>query len=339
MTLTSSKVLQIGPASLKAGTGTKEYCARLRKQGDSSQSLSVWCYTKRGSWTDDDTPGLVLMGHPQSEPDPAAASERDLQDCKEVQQLLELLDFKIDRNALLGPSSPEDSEEPKTQLENHTEQLPGDHALPVDDWNPFPGDRAQRSNKEQPLSSSALEQNSVQKQAHRCIQCGKCFVSKKVLKGHLRIHSGELPHECLECGKRFLRKSNLQRHLRVHSREAPYKCSACEKRFTRASQLMEHQETSSPQGVYTCPDCRSQFCVRKYFMQHQKSHTTVKPHKCHSCGKRFSQKRDLHVHHMAHTAERPFVCEQCGKSYRQKSSLAFHLRNHPRGEAIVLQAS
>ncbi|KAM7040624.1 zinc finger protein 449-like [Molossus nigricans] len=263
-----------------------------------------------------------------AKPELAEPWVKELQDCKDVEQLLQFLDFKIDGNALPDLNFPEDSEEPKYQLGNPAEQLPRDLALPVHDQNPSPGERAERSNQEGPLNPRAHEQNSAPKKPHQCIQCGKDFVSKKVLNGHLKIHSGKLPHECLECGKRFLRKSNLQRHLRVHTREAPYKCSVCEKRFTQLSHLTEHQKTSSGQEVSTCPACKLRFCNRKQFIQHLKIHTNGKPHKCQSCGKRFRRHRDLNLHHTAHTAERPFMCECCGKSYRQRSSLVFHLRSH-----------
>ncbi|KAF6091858.1 hypothetical protein HJG60_020826 [Phyllostomus discolor] len=260
-------------------------------------------------------------------PDPIEPWMKELQDCMEEEQF-QWLDFKIDGNALLGPSLPEDFEQPRSPLGNPAEQLPREHTLPVYDENPFPEERADVSNQEEPLSPRAHEQNHAQKSPHQCLHCGKEFVSNKVLNGHLKIHAGDLPHECLECGKRFLRKSNLERHLRVHRREAPYKCNGCEKQFSQLSHFTEHQKTSSGQEVYICPECRERFCNRKGFVNHLKIHTNGKPFKCHSCGKTFNRQRDLRVHYMTHTEERPFMCEYCGKNYRHKSSLVFHLRNH-----------
>nr|KAF6314070.1 hypothetical protein mPipKuh1_019294 [Pipistrellus kuhlii] len=257
--------------------------------------------------------------------------EQELQDCKEVEKR-EFFDFNLDRNVLLDANFPEDVEELYFLLGNPAEQLLGDHTQPLCDQNPSPGESAEGSNQEEPLNPSGHAQNSdsAPKKAYQCIQCGKDFLSEKVFKGHLKIHSGKLPHECADCGKRFLRRSNLRRHLRVHTREAPYKCSVCEKRFTQLAHLTEHQRTSASQGVSTCPECKLQFCHRKQFIQHLKIHTNGKPHKCQSCGKTFRRQRDLNLHSTSHSAERPFTCEHCGKSYRRRCSLVFHSRKHSR---------
>lgn len=122
-----------------------------------------------------------------------------------------------DANAFLGPSSPDNSEQIKHQLRNPTEQLSRDITVPAHDWNPFLKEAAETPDWKEPLGPRAHEQNSPRKKPHRCTQCGKGFTSRKILNGHLAIHSGELPYECPECGKRFLRKSNLSRHLRVHT--------------------------------------------------------------------------------------------------------------------------
>ncbi|XP_053518299.1 zinc finger protein 449-like [Artibeus jamaicensis] len=160
-------------------------------------------------------------------PDPIDPWVKQLQDCMEVEQL-QWLDFNTDGNALLGPCFLEDSEHPRNQRESPTEHVPREYTLLVCDQNPFPEERAEIYNQEEPLSPRALEENHAKKSPYQCIHCGKEFVSSKVLNGHLKIHVGDLPHECLECGKRFLRKSNLQRHLRVHRKEAPYKCNGME---------------------------------------------------------------------------------------------------------------
>ncbi|XP_059535224.1 zinc finger protein 449-like [Myotis daubentonii] len=264
-------------------------------------------------------------------PSPKLAAEepcgQELLDCKELEKL-DFLDFNLDENVLLDTNLQDDFEELSYLLGKSAEQLHRDHTLPLYDQNPSAGERAESSNQEEPLNPMGYAQNSAPKKLYQCIQCEKDFLSIKVFKGHLKIHSGKLPHGCPECGKRFLRRSNLQRHLRVHTREAPYKCSVCEKRFTQMSHLTEHQKTSSSQGVSTCPECKLRFCNRKQFMQHLKMHTGGRPHKCQSCEKTFRRQRDLNLHYASHTAQRPFTCEYCGKSYRQRSSLVVHSRKH-----------
>ncbi|XP_005860254.2 PREDICTED: zinc finger protein 449-like, partial [Myotis brandtii] len=281
------------------------------------------CYGAAG----EDLPFLETPEYPSPKLAPEKPCGQELQDCKELEDL-DFFDFNLDGNVLLEPNFPEDFEELSYVMGNPAEQLLRDHTLPLYDQNPYPGESAESSNQEEPLNPRGYAQNSAPKKLHQCIQCGKDFLSIKVFKGHLKIHSGKLPHGCPECGKRFLRRSNLQRHLRVHTREAPYKCSVCEKQFTQLSHLTEHQKTSSSQGVSTCPECKLRFCNRKQFMQHLKIHTGGRPHKCQSCEKTFRRQRDLNLHYASHTAERPFTCEYCGKSYRQRSSLVFHSRNH-----------
>ncbi|XP_014390220.1 PREDICTED: zinc finger protein 449-like [Myotis brandtii] len=281
------------------------------------------CYGAAG----EDLPFLETPEYPSPKLAPEKPCGQELQDCKELEDL-DFFDFNLDGNVLLEPNFPEDFEELSYVMGNPAEQLLRDHTLPLYDQNPYPGESAESSNQEEPLNPRGYAQNSAPKKLHQCIQCGKDFLSKKVFKGHLKIHSGKLPHGCPECGKRFLRRSNLQRHLRVHTREAPYKCSVCEKQFTQLSHLTEHQKTSSSQGVSTCPECKLRFCNRKQFMQHLKIHTGGRPHKCQSCEKTFRRQTDLNLHYASHTAERPFTCEYCGKSYRQRSSLIFHSRKH-----------
>ncbi|XP_015424075.1 PREDICTED: zinc finger protein 449-like [Myotis davidii] len=294
----------------------------------SAQSFSHFSSTGESIWLKlSFLPSLLWPEYPS----PNLAAEepwgQELQDCKELNEV-NFFDFNLDENVPLDTNFLHDFEELSYLLGNPAEQLLRNHTLPLYDQNPSAGKSAESSNQEEPLNPRSYAQNSAPKKLHQCIQCGKDFLSIKVFKGHLEIHSGKLPHGCPECGKRFLRRSNLQRHLRVHTREAPYKCSVCEKLFTQLSHLREHQKNSSSQGVSTCPECKLQFCNRKQFMQHLKIHTGGRPHKCQSCEKTFRRQTDLNVHYASHTAERPFICEHCGKSYRQRSSLIFHSRNH-----------
>ncbi|XP_058392790.1 zinc finger protein 449-like isoform X2 [Diceros bicornis minor] len=272
-------------------------------------------------------------GYPRPKPDQRCPVEqrqepqvKELQDPKEVKQ--QLLDSKIDGNALLGPNLPKYSEQLKRHLGNPAEHLPREGTKPVRDQNPALGETAESSHQDNPLSPRAHEQNGPGEKPHRCVHCGKGFASKKLLNGHLKIHLGELPHKCLECGKGFLRRSDLSRHQRIHTGETPYECTVCNKRFTQGSHLKLHQKAYSEQETYRCPECRKSFCNRTSFIRHLKTHTDGKPHRCHSCGKSFSRQTDLTLHQRTHTEERPFICEYCGKSYRQRSSLIFHLRIH-----------
>ncbi|KAH3897426.1 hypothetical protein DPMN_021614 [Dreissena polymorpha] len=52
---------------------------------------------------------------------------------------------------------------------------------------------------------------------HTCSQCGKVFRTPFLLRGHMRIHTGERPYQCPVCKKGFTQKGNFQSHyVTVH---------------------------------------------------------------------------------------------------------------------------
>ena len=49
----------------------------------------------------------------------------------------------------------------------------------------------------------------------KCGYCGKGFSRAWVLKGHVRMHTGEKPYQCSTCGGAFADRSNLRQHLQT----------------------------------------------------------------------------------------------------------------------------
>jgi hypothetical protein len=60
------------------------------------------------------------------------------------------------------------------------------------------------------------------KKPYGCSLCNISFSTKRDLKIHMRVHTGEKPFSCSQCTKSFAAKNDLKKHLRVHTGEKPY---------------------------------------------------------------------------------------------------------------------
>lgn len=187
--------------------------------------------------------------------------------------------------------------------------------------------------EETPYLSLKLDLNSqasadAAERPHSCPTCGKRFRCARVLKAHLKTHSGEKPFLCKTCGKRFTYRSVLKNHITIHTGEKPYPCNTCGRRFSRLPLLESHLHVHTGEKPFSCKTCGKRFAYRSVLKSHIKIHTGERPYSCDMCGKKFSGSSGLKSHLRIHTGEKPYACDTCGRRFTRSATLKSHLRVH-----------
>lgn len=166
------------------------------------------------------------------------------------------------------------------------------------------------------LTKKAMKSHSLIHSGERpfeCSVCGKTFTMAANLLRHSRLHTGLKPHLCHLCGKSFIQKVTLQDHLAIHLSDKKFKCSICGKLFLKSKQLTEHNHRmhGDEMAVDLCPSPGDQGVIV-----------------CDLCGKSYTSKFSFRQHVKLHVLEKPYQCIHCDKSFLAKQNLAQHMINH-----------
>ncbi|KAF7651722.1 hypothetical protein LDENG_00106550, partial [Lucifuga dentata] len=166
-----------------------------------------------------------------------------------------------------------------------------------------------------------------QRVAHKCAQCGKCYIYRYKLLEHQRIHTGENPYKCSQCGKAFRRTSDMSTHRRTQCTKAGYVCLKCGNCFESVQDKFRHKCVHSVQK-FECPHCGKSFSKMYLLGRHQLTHTKNRTLRCRQCGESYPSMSELRSHQKTHLPKQSNQCVQCGKFFSSITCLAAHELRH-----------
>ncbi|KAM8722379.1 uncharacterized protein AB9X84_005050 [Acanthopagrus schlegelii] len=227
-------------------------------------------------------------------------------------------------------------------------------------------DQSEQSCSEVTANALYSISHNSQRVAHKCPQCGKCFIYRSQVIRHLRTNKScgsaltatramnlqilpgdleeepRLPeppvpgprpfktHTCFQCNATFRTKAELLSHQRSHRARPVYQCSQCDKEFRHLSSLSNHKQTHMDKGGFICSRCDKVFESAKERDAHRLQHR-LPDLTCTVCDQAFSSQTQLLRHLQSHSvegAEPCYNCRFCDQTFSGVTQLRIHQRTH-----------
>ncbi|KAM7375583.1 hypothetical protein PAMA_014609 [Pampus argenteus] len=263
---------------------------------------------------------------------------------------------------MMSPVEQEASNESSTMCSDDSSVIP----VEADRVKDSPGDQSEDAVQKRVQPYSEVTANALysishnsQRVAHKCPQCGKCFIYRSQVIRHLRTNKScglaltttgvgghdEVPHppeprlpeprpirshSCFQCNAAFRTKAELLSHQRSHRARPVYQCGQCDKEFHHLSSLTNHKQTHLDRAGFTCSRCDKVFESAKERDAHRLQHR-LPDLTCTVCEQSFSSQTQLLRHLQTHSvegAEPSYNCRFCDQTFSGVTQLRIHQRTH-----------
>ncbi|XP_045506214.1 zinc finger protein 26-like isoform X1 [Colias croceus] len=161
-----------------------------------------------------------------------------------------------------------------------------------------------------------------------CQKCNMSFKTHGAYSYHRITHKGDF--NCSQCPETFSSWYLRKRHIAfVHDKSLQITCELCSKTFVKYNSLKWHvMSVHHNDKPFACDLCDFKCINKTYLKRHMVSHLDTRPYQCHVCVKAFQRKEHLETHVRIHTNDKRYVCKECGKGFVQIAGLKVHLRAH-----------
>lgn len=206
-----------------------------------------------------------------------------------------------------------------------------------------------------------------QRVAHRCPQCGRCFIYRSQVSSSPCTTFSPIQSESLQTctGLQVIRHLRSNRSCGLASTHSPVNpkiqaggephppdprpvkdptCFQCSTVFQSKDELLSHQRSHRARPVYQCVQCDRAFHHLSSLTNHNHTqmHLDREGFACSRCNKTFQSAKERDAHRLQ---DRPpklscFVCSVCSQTFSSQTLLLRHLSTHStEGEGAQLRYS